>query len=270
MVTTKRYDYVPIEQVRQHPLIANHRELNESKIAHYQKDILKNGLLEPLVVWERQHREYYLVGGFHRLNAIQRIRAEHPDYYDRIDVRVVAGDIEEMRALNLKLNADRLDAKISDYFDTILFLNNANWSIARIATFLDKSESWVEEILRFVPGMDPRVRAMLQAGKLSWAKARQIGRRVLSAEPGQERLVVDAALGELENRPAAQKRFVLTPKTAQRRWARQLKDNPKATYTMTGQDLLSLLTVLADKGTAAGEAEQHLARVRQLFPSLVE
>lgn len=271
MVTTKRYDYVPFDQVREHPLITNHRELNESKVAHYQQDILKNGLLEPLVVWERQHKEYFLVGGFHRLAAIRRIRAEHAGYYDRIDVRVVAGDIEEIRALNLKLNADRLDAKISDYFDTILFLNNANWSIARIATFLDKSESWVEEILRFVPGMDPRVRTLLHAGKLSWAKARQIGRRVLAAPPGQERRVVDEALRDLESRPAEEKPFVLTPKAAQRRFARQLQSNPKASFHVTAQDLYSLLTVLAGKGGGPGEdAEQHLARVRQVFPALVE
>ncbi len=269
MVTTKRYDYVPIEQVQEHPSIANHRELNESKVAHYKDDILKNGLLEPLVVWERKNREYFLVGGFHRLNAIRRIRAERPGYYDRVDVRVVAGDLEEIRALNLKLNADRLDAKISDYFDTILFLNNANWSTERIASFLDKSTSWVEDILRYVPGMDPRIRAYLHQGKLSWGKAKQICRRVLAAEPGRERSVAEAALAELEGDAAPKEPVVvLTPKAAQRRLARQLEKDPQATYTVSAQDLYSLLTVFADKGAA--DREQHLARVRKIFPALVD
>lgn len=268
MVTTKRYDYVPIEQVLEHPLVANHRELNESKVAHYQDDILKNGLLEPLVVWERKAREYFLVGGFHRLAAIRRIRAERPGYYDRVDVRVVAGDIEEIRALNLKLNADRLDAKISDYFDTILFLNNANWSCERIAQFLDKSTGWVEDILRYVPGMDPRVRALLHQGKVSWSKAKQICRRVLAAEPGEERRVADAALRELEGGTKAEPVVVLTPKKAQRRLAQHLERDPKATYTVTAQDLYSLLTVLAGEGVQAGEG--HLERVRKVFPALVE
>ncbi len=268
MVTTKRYDYVPIESVQEHPLVANHRELNESKVAHYKDDILKNGLLEPLVVWERRHREYFLVGGFHRLAAIQRIRAERPGYFDRVDVRVVAGDVEEIRALNLKLNADRLDAKISDYFDTILFLANANWTTERIATFLDKSTSWVEEILRHVPGMDPRVRALLHQGKLSWGKAKQICRRVLAAPPGDERRVVDAALAELERDPAKEPVVVLTPKAAQRRFLRHLEKEPKATYTVSALDLYSLLTVLADKGAA--DREKHLARVRKVFPALVD
>ena len=267
MVTTKRFDYVPIEQVQEHPLVANHRELNESKVAHYQDDILKNGLLEPLVVWERKSREYFLVGGFHRLAAIRRIRAERPGYYDRVDVRVVAGEVEEIRALNLKLNADRLDAKISDYFDTILFLNNANWSTERIATFLDKSTGWVEEILRYVPGMDPRVRALLHADKLSWSKARQICRQVLAAPPGDERRAADQALTELDAPSKSEPRYVLTPKVAQKRFAKHLESHPKATYTVSAQDLYALLSVLAGKNA---DGERHLERVRAIFPSLVE
>lgn len=268
MVTTKRYDYVPIEQVRVHPLVGNHRELDERKVAHYQDDIQKNGLLEPLVVWERNSREYFLVGGFHRLAAIQRIRQNRPGWYDRVDVRVVAGDVEEIRALNLKLNADRLDAKVSDYFDTILFLNNANWSAERIATFLDKGTGWVEDILRFVPGMDPRVRAMLHAGKLSWGKAKQICRRVLAAPPGRERAAADAALAELERAPSAEPRYVLTPKAAQRKLGKQLAADPKATYTVTAADLHALLSLLAEKD--GPDREQHLARVRATFPALVD
>lgn len=268
MVTTKRYDYVPIEAVQEHPLIQNHRELNLTKVEHYKDDILKNGLLEPLVVWEKKSREFFLVGGFHRLAAIRRIRQQHPGFYDRVDVRVVAGELEEIRALNLKLNADRLDARVTEYFDTILFLNNANWSVERIASFLDKSVSWVEDILRYVPGMDPRVRALLHEGKLSWSKARQVCRRALAAPAGQERAAVDAALRDLAGGAKGEPRYVLTPKVAQRRFAQVLKSDPKATFKVTAQDLYSLLALLAGKADA--EREQHLARVREIFPSLVD
>lgn len=268
MLTTKRYDYVLFDQVQMHPLIANHRELNLPKVHHYKDDILKNGLLEPLVVWERKHGEYFLVGGFHRLNAIRLIRADNPGYYDRIDVRVVAGDLEEIRALNLKLNADRLDAKITDYFDTIVYLNNANWSKQRIAGFLDKSESWVEEIVRYVPSMDPRVRALLHEGKLSWSKAKQVCRRILDAAPGEERRVADAALRELEADSKPEPRYVLSPKSAHKRLAKSLASDPQATYTVTAQDLFSLLTLLA--GKTDGATEHHLERVREIFPALVD
>ena len=41
-------------------------------------------------------------------------------------------------ALNLKLNADRLDIRVTDYFETVIYLNNVNWSAERIAEFLEK------------------------------------------------------------------------------------------------------------------------------------
>ena len=125
--------------------------MNPSKVSHLEKDILTNGLLEPLVVWERNPGEFYLVGGFHRMEAIKSIRTRNPGYFDRVDVRVVSGDPDEIRALNLKLNADRLDTNITDYFDTVIYLNNANWPRERIAEFLDKSTAWIDDIVRFAP-----------------------------------------------------------------------------------------------------------------------
>lgn len=269
MLATKRYDYVPFDSIQIHPSIANHRAVNQEKVIHYKDDILKNGLLEPLVVWERNGGEYFLVGGFHRRGAIQLIRKEKPDYYDRVDVRVVAGDVEEMRALNLKLNADRLDARITEYFDTIIYLNNANWDKPRIAAFLDKSISWLEDIIRFVPSMDPRVRQLLHEGNISWAKAKVICRRVLEATPGTEKETADAAIKELESgegKPA--NRRVLSPKSATRRLAKHIKKNPSTTYTVSAEDLFSLLSLLA--GQSNGDTDLHLERVRAKFPGLVE
>ena len=269
MLATKRYDYVPFDSIQLHPNIANHRPVNQEKVRHYKDDILKNGLLEPLVVWERNHSEFFLVGGFHRRGAIQLIRQEKPGYYDRVDVRVVAGELEEMRALNLKLNADRLDARITEYFDTVIFLNNANWEKERIAAFLDKSVSWLEDILRYVPSMDSRVRQLLDEGKISWSKAKAVSKRILEAKPGTERETADAAVQELargEARPAA--RRVLSPKTAHKRLARHLKKNPAATYTVSAEDLFALLALLAGQGN--GDTERHLERVRVKFPGLVD
>ena len=53
MLTTKRYEYLQIEKIAIHPVIGNHRQLSPAKVSHLEKDILTNGLLEPLVVWER-------------------------------------------------------------------------------------------------------------------------------------------------------------------------------------------------------------------------
>jgi ParB-like chromosome segregation protein Spo0J len=266
MITTKRYDYVPFEGIQVHPALENHRSLTQAKVEHYAEDIQKNGLLEPLIVWERNHYEFFLVGGFHRRAAIQKIREKNADYFDRIDVRVVTGSLEEMRALNLKLNADRLDAKLTDYFDSVVFLNNANWSKEQIAEFLDKSVTLIDEMLRFVPSMPAEIRRRLEAGSLSWNKAKQICRAVLSAAPGQEQAVLKQALAELDG--AGAKTPVRRPITM-RKAVKRLADNVEAggqdKYQVTSKDLLALLMVLKGKGFE----DEHVERVRSVFPGLL-
>jgi ParB family transcriptional regulator, chromosome partitioning protein len=259
MLITKRFDYVPFEKVHLHPSVANHRPLNEAKVAHYAEDILRNGLLEPIVVWERNPGEYYLVGGFHRHNAIRRIRAEHPGYFDRVDVRVVHGELDEIQALNLKLNADRLDARITDYFDAIIFMANANWDKRRISQFLDKNVSWIEDILHYAPGMDSRVRRLLENGQISWARAKSICRAVRAAPPGRERETLEAVLREpIGARPAAKP---LTYRSAIQRLKGQ-----QATFRVSGEDVLALLRVLRSKSVPA----ESVDRVRKAFPGLLD
>jgi ParB family chromosome partitioning protein len=268
MLTTKRYEYMSFDKLRIHPFISNHRPLQPEKVAHLERDILENGLLEPLIVWERSHGDYYVVGGFHRLAAIEAIRAKHASYFDQIDVRVVSGELDEMRAVNLKLNADRLDTKITDYFETVLYLSNANWSNERIAGFLDKSVTWLEEILRFAPGMDPRLRTMLEEGKVSWNKAKAICRQILAAPPGKEREVADKLIEQIhknKDRIRHNKR-PLSPQKAIKRLNEAFKQNPKRHYSVDLEQLLCLFMVLWGKEYT----ESHVERVRRAFPGLMD
>lgn len=267
MLTTKRYEYMPFDNIRIHPLISNHRPIKPDKVAHYERDILKNGLLEPLIIWERRSGEYYMVGGFHRLAAIKAIREKNPGYFDHVDVRVVSGELDEMRALNLKLNADRLDAKITDYFDTVLYLNNANWDKERIASFLDRSVTWIEEIIRFVPGMDARLRTMLEEGKVSWNRAKGICRQVLAAPPEKEKEVADKLIKESTKTETSAKKRPLSPHKAIKRLTKQFEKQPKTTqFTVSLEDLLSLFMVIAGKDYT----ESHVERVRKTFPGLMD
>jgi ParB family chromosome partitioning protein len=266
MLTTKRYDYVQVESIAVHPDVGNHRKLDQRKVAHYAQDILKNGLLEPLIVWEKRHGEFFLVGGFHRMAAIGEIRRENEGYFDRVDVRVVAGDLEEIRALNLKLNADRLDAKITDYFETVIFLNNANWTRERIAQFLDRSISWIGDIIRYAPLVDRQLRELIDEGKVSWAKAKTICRAIEEAEPGKERSVLEAQLASAKNGNSSKPKKPLTLGKARKRLDAVVKKSPTAKYTLGGDDLMSLILVLEGKDFE----DTHVERVRAIFPGLLD
>ncbi|MFQ5561369.1 MAG: ParB/RepB/Spo0J family partition protein [Nitrospinota bacterium] len=267
---TKKYEYLQIQKIDIHPDIDNHRELDQRKVSHYQTDILKNGLLEPLVVWEKKQGEYFLVGGFHRLAAIQAIRNSNPGYFDRVDVRVVSGEPDEIRALNLKLNADRVDTKITDFFGTVVYLNNANWSKEKIAEFLDKSLSWVDEIIRYAPGMDPRVRKMLENGKITWQKGKAICRAVMNAPAGKEKTELEKQIKDLgkagtNGSNGKAKRRPLTFNNAKKRLSFSLEKDPTATYAVTPQGLLSLILLLEGKEYE----EHHIECVRDFLPVLM-
>ncbi|MBF0286664.1 MAG: ParB N-terminal domain-containing protein [SAR324 cluster bacterium] len=268
MLTTKRYEYTEIHKIQSHPDISNHRALNLQKVSHYEEDILKNGLLEPLVVWEKKPHEFYLIGGFHRLAAINGIRKKNPGYFDRVDIRVVSGEFDEIKALNLKLNADRVDTKITDFFDIVIYLNNANWSTERISEFIDRSVSWIEDIIRYAPGMDHRLRKLLEDGKLSWARAKSICRAVLNAPAGNERKILETELKALSaggSKPQPIKK-PLTFRTAKKNIARKMETKKAQSYKIDNETLLSLILVLEGKSFN----EDHLELVKNAFPGLID
>lgn len=260
MLATKRYEYLPIDQIEFNHTLTNHRELNHSKVAHLEQDIIANGLFEPLVVWERNNNEYYLVGGFHRMNAIQGIRQSNPGYFDRVDVRVVTGDPDEIKALNLKLNSDRVDTKITDYFQTVIYLNNANWNKVRIAEFFDKSVSWIEDIIRYAPMTTDLMREKLSNGELSWNRAKQILRKALSAPAGNEKSIIETELSQ----PVRASSKPLPMHKTIKHLSKSLNSNPKRTFKVNTQDIYALLVTLQGKNVD----QKEIDRARSAFPIL--
>jgi hypothetical protein len=262
MLTTKRYEYLSFEKIGVHPTIGNHRQLSMPKVTHLEKDILRNGLLEPLVVWERSPGEYYLVGGFHRLEAIKGIRKNNPGYFDRIDVRIVAGDPDEIKALNLKLNADRLDTKITDYFETVVYLNNVNWPTDRIAEFLDKSVSWIEDILKFAPMINEQIRSKLENGDLSWNRAKEIIQKTIQAPPGSENEILNLEISKSQTRVVK----VITFKSVFGHFLKVKSKTPEKTYTFHINDLYSFARLLRGKEYD----KDDISRIKTLFPELLK
>ncbi len=262
MLATKRYEYLSIDQIEFHHSLTNHRELDKAKVAHLEKDILSNGLFEPLVVWERNSKEYYLVGGFHRMEAIQGIRRENPGYFDRVDVRIVTGDSDEIKALNLKLNSDRVDTKIVDYFQTVIYLNNANWPKQRIADFFDKSISWIDDIIRYAPLTTESMREKLSNGEISWSRAKDILKKSLQAPVGDEKQVIEQELSS----PAVRKSKPLPlPKTI-KKLSKSLESQSDRSFQVNTQDLYALLVTLQGKNAN----EEDISRAKKAFPVLWE
>ncbi len=262
MLTTKRYEYLSFDKINVHPTIGNHRQLSVPKVSHLEKDILRNGLLEPLVVWERSSGEFYLVGGFHRLEAIKGIRRNNPGYFDRVDVRVVAGEPDEIKALNLKLNADRLDTKITDYFETVIYLNNVNWPTERIAEFLDKSTSWIEEILKYAPMVNQQIHEKIEHGELSWNRAKEIIQKTIKAPAGSERDVFNEEISKGQSKATK----LITFKSVFGHFTKLKAQQPNKMYSVRIDDLYSFVKLLKGKDYD----EDDIDRLKSLFPELLK
>ena len=103
-------------------------------------------------------------------------------------------------------------------------------------------------------------RRMLEAGEISWAKAKDVCKAVLAAPAGQERAALEAALARLRQ-PAEKAPRLLTYRAA----AKRLKTR-KEPFKVTGEDLAALLQVLRGKNAAPETVE----RVRAAFPGLLD
>ena len=149
----------------------------------------------------------------------------------------------------------------------MLHLNNVNWRKERIAEFLDKRISWVEDLLRYVPIMESTVRNMLEEGSISWNKAKEICRAVRDARAGQEKMVLQRELERLsrdrgQNRP----KKPITFHAAKKRLSSHLERQPETTYVVRGDDLFCLILVLEGKA----HHDDHVSRVRETFPGLLD
>ena len=265
MIKTKRYDYIPIERLRIHPEMRNHRTVDPRKVAHYFDDILKHGLLEPLVVCEEEG-EFFLLGGFHRLTAIRRIRARNPGYYDRIDVRVVEGDVAELRALNLKLNSDRVRLRESDFFETVMFLHQSEWTPSKIADFLDRSEDWITELIQYVPNMPEPIRNRLESNQLTWAKAKSIC-STLESLPREEREseLTRQLYGRRERDKRERPKRPFTVRQIKARIETIIKEQPGKSFSFSSETLLALVRVIDGKSFSPADVKHLEESLPEVF-----
>jgi hypothetical protein len=140
-------------------------------------------------------------------------------------------------------------------------LNNATWTPARIADFLDKSVGWIEDIIRFAPMVTPELRAKLDASEISWNRVKEILQKMVQAPAGQEKKVVAEELGKSQARVVRP----LTFKSVVSHFSEAVKKTPSAPITMSVQDLYSFVLLLRGKDYT----EKDLRRVRAVFPELL-
>ena len=156
--------FIPLSQLKigdqnvrsNHPTDDEWREFIES--------VRKNGVLEPLIVANKDRDGYSVIAGSQRLRALQEIYANSGDKADQLVPCAVTsaaeGAIDQIKVSAIE-NVQRRDLSPEEWAAVVSKLKDMGQSQTQIAKMLGKSEGWV---------------SMVKAGK-PWAQHRKTRKR---------------------------------------------------------------------------------------------
>lgn len=162
----RRYVELPVDQIdpaRKQP----RTEFDEARLAELAESIRESGLIQPLVVREKQGR-YELIAGERRLRACQMIEVDR--------VPAVVNDVTDTEAYTLALieNVQREDLNpVEEALAYRKLLDDTGSSQSELAEQLGKSRSALANSVRLLELPDP-VLDLLAAGQIKSGHARAL------------------------------------------------------------------------------------------------
>lgn len=159
--------------------------------------ILNHGLQNPLVVIHKHYGgngytipetsekvfdRWFLVSGERRYRAIESLRKRNRGDFENIPVRYFAGSTEEALEAQLAENLDRKNLTYIEEGTGILELVKRGYDERKIAKRLNRSTTWVAELLQVRQHACPAVQAALEEGKIGFTVALDLSRLDLGAQ----------------------------------------------------------------------------------------
>lgn len=151
-----------------------------TEIDTLKQSIMEDGLLQPIGVSLRAAEDddepkYYLVYGFRRYFAIEKIREElGDDAYATIDVVVNDGNLEDLRVRNLKENIERKSLTTYEISQQVKRLVLAGFEQRDIAARLGRNQSWVSYHYKVSTQLTHQAQQALKAGEITLEQALHI------------------------------------------------------------------------------------------------
>jgi len=139
------------------PASVSLRHLDEDTIGELTESIRLNGLLQPVTVRHVNQKQYRLVFGSHRLEAVRRLG------WKRIPAIVREISDEESFLVNLTENLQR-NAYVSPIAEArgYKYLVSKGWTISEIAGRIGKSDSYVCNRMRILERLHPELRRQVE------------------------------------------------------------------------------------------------------------
>lgn len=173
---------VPFESLILDESFNSRTDYDEDYILSLKESIMTSGLLQPIGVTKRAHPgpiddmdQYYVVYGFCRYKAIEKIREElGEDAFATLDVVLNEGTSDELRERNLKENIDRKNLKPHEISAAIKKMVNAGLEQRDIAARLGRPQSWVSYHYKVETKLGSAAKKAFVAGDLTLEQALNI------------------------------------------------------------------------------------------------
>jgi ParB/RepB/Spo0J family partition protein len=133
------------------------RRLDEKTVEGLMKSVRVNGLLQPITVKPFGEKQYVLVFGSHRLEAVRRLG------WKKVPAIVREVSDEESFLMNLTENLQR-NVYVSPFSEArgYKYLISKGWTIGEVATRIGKSDSYVCNRMRILERLHPELRKQVE------------------------------------------------------------------------------------------------------------
>lgn len=157
---------IPLEHIFDSDTLTPARELDSDHVNELSESIEKNGLDQPLLVWDggakdnevqvsggKKFPATFLLAGNHRRAALRKFKKRDKSAFEKmfadgIPVRVISGDLKDAVAAQLRENLDRLNPTPEQILPSIIRLKDEfKMKGKAIAAAIGKSTAYVSEIL---------------------------------------------------------------------------------------------------------------------------
>lgn len=159
--------YVELDHLAEHEDIEN-REIDSDHVEMLKNSIAKDGLTVPVIVWDGGNKENmmeikvdgkktqvpatFLVGGFHRREAIRNLRKEDSALFKKrfsqgVPTIVVHGDLQDALLAQLRENVARENPSPQDILPFVKRLLDDGMKRVVIAKRIGRSPTWISEVM---------------------------------------------------------------------------------------------------------------------------
>lgn len=268
-------EFIEFDKIQVEPKEVGNRPIDKEHVVMLSESIRKNGLLQPLVVWNGGEKERarvnievdgkeitvptaIVVAGFHRMRAIRRLKNNDEAAYNSVFPNGVpcvvrSGTLQDVLADQLRENLERKGIEASDALRIMIRLRDEfKMKPSAIARHIGKSEAYVSEIFGIEKTLGKEGVDAVQSKAVILNDAIKASKKVKAAQKAGKSVDPKA---ELES--AKEKRKKLNEKGSKRAekkvGAKTLyKNYQKLPRTSTGNKLMILEAAF---GYLAGESD---------------